>query len=308
MLLQPTLERSTESVKLVHYPRSRSVEVGYVPFVVDQFELLPKPPLPRRSVVGCLRSMSFRHILPLHQPLLLGIPKLCRLESHGVHDSFAVGYRRCEWQLSGIEQVVVYALVVAVNFKAALLLLDPRLHFSVHHFQVLDHGRSRADRRARAQHRLLVSHVLAFLDWPVGEPVLRRLILVLFKHLQSLDDRRSRSERITLEDGIAHVHDQDGPRARGAFLQPISLQRKSTPARFDVSVRVSACSLLLQQVGLAQIHIVSAIHPLEHLRGNISVPEILQRALADIRRNAENDVAFVPCFAETSHKPFVSSP
>jgi len=82
--------------------------------------------------------------------------------------------------------VVVDALIVTVDIKTAFLLLNPAPHFLVHHFQVLHHGLPSADRGAGAKHRLLIPHLFAVVDRPVGQPMACCLIFVLLKDLQTL--------------------------------------------------------------------------------------------------------------------------
>ena len=67
----------------------------------------------------------------------------------------------------------------------------------------------RPNGRPTAQHRFVGMDVLTLADGPIDEPMGRPDGMEFFHHLQALDVRRVRSERIALKQHIPHIGNQD---------------------------------------------------------------------------------------------------
>mmetsp|Transcript_8929 Transcript_8929/g.12707 ORF Transcript_8929/g.12707 Transcript_8929/m.12707 type:complete len:208 (-) Transcript_8929:769-1392(-) len=138
--------------------------------------------------------------------------------SHGVHQTIPVLHGMDTTghilEHSRIIEVVVYRLIVSVNFKVTVGILHPHHHFAMKDFQVIQHGLTGPNGRSGAEHGFIVMDVLAVAKGPVHQPVGRSNRVMLLKDLEALYDGSFWPEGISLKEGIPHVGDEDGSPTR----------------------------------------------------------------------------------------------
>ena len=204
---------------LMDHPRPGPIHVDKIPLFISEIKLSPNPIHPLRgSSEGGPGRLSSLHILLLLESLPVCMKDNRSLSTRSVHDSSAVRYRYGIGELAGVEEVVVYGLIVPIHFKVTLRIRDPHTHFVIHASKILEHRIPSSDGRPRAQHGPVLEHnPLALHHGGLNQPVVSGDGTVFLEHLQPAHGRRSRRKWILLENRVPIIRYQH----RSGALQAI---------------------------------------------------------------------------------------